>query len=62
MRFGPNTTTHDLVTEFSEGVSLMLEDVVASYERGQKLGLYERLMASKTRKKILKFYFDNGGM
>ena len=62
MRLTPNTTTHDLVTEFSEGVSELLEDIVSGYERGQQLGLDERLMASKTRKQILKYFFDNGGL
>jgi len=62
MRFSVRTTTLDLINEYTDGVFDLLHTIESKYDQWSKNGLDERLIAAKTRKLILKYFFDNGGL
>ena len=62
MRFTEKTTSADLVSELKDSIFDLLDDIEVSFEQGKKGGADERLLAVRTRKKILKYFYDNGGM
>ena len=62
LRFGTNTTTLELITEFKDSVLDLIDKIEERYDFGKKAKLPERLQAAHTRKIILKWFFDNGGL
>ena len=62
MRFGTNTTTLDLITEFKDSVLGLIDKIEERYDSGKEGKIPERLQAVHTRKLILKWFFDNGGL
>ena len=62
MRFGVNTTTLDLLTEFKESVFELIDKIEERYDSGKNGNIPERLQAVHTRKLILKWFYDNGGL
>ncbi len=62
MRFGTNTTTLELITEFKESVFDLIDRIEERYDSGKEGKIPERLQAVHTRKLILKWFFDNGGL
>ena len=62
MRFGTNTTTLELITEFKESVFDLIDRIEERYDSGKEGKMPERLQAVHTRKLILKWFFDNGGL
>jgi len=62
MRFTEHTTTVELLAEFSDQVLQLVDKIEVGYKTGKDKGLDERDLAYKTRKKILRFFFENGGM
>ena len=62
MRFSEHTTSQELIHEFGESTMQLLDEVEERYEQGKKGGAAERVLATHTRKQILKWFFDNGGL
>lgn len=62
MRFTLKTTSADLLAEFKESVFELLDEIEVKYEQGKKGGNDERHLAVRTRKQLLKWLYDNGGL
>ena len=62
MRFTEHTTSLELLTEFKDSIFDLLDDIEVRYEQAKNKGADERLLATRTRKQILKWFYDNGGL
>ena len=62
MRFTQQTTSLDLLTEFKESIFQLLDEIEERFEQGKKGGASQEILAVHTRKQILKWFYDNGGL
>ena len=62
MRFKNSTTSDDLRIEFLTSVAKLDREMEERYDRVMKAGGDQLLLATHTRKMILQWFFDNGGM
>lgn len=62
MKFTETTTTVDVLREFNTSVLKLLDEVESRYDQGRKIGMPENLMAIHTRKQLLKWFMNNGGL
>ena len=62
MKFTEHTTSMDVLKEFNDSVLGLLDEVEERYEQGKKGGMTDQLLAVHTRKQILKWFFNNGGL
>lgn len=62
MKFTEFTTSLDVLKEFNQSVLGLLDEVEERYEQGKKSGIPDYLLAIHTRKQLLKWFFNNGGL
>ena len=62
MKFKQSTTSADLIHEFGASAMTLLDEIEERYEQGKNAGNEESHLAIHTKKQILKWFFDNGGL
>jgi len=62
MKFRESTTSQELIHEFGESAMQLLDEIEESFEQSKKKGASEQILATHTRKQILKWFFNNGGL
>ena len=62
MKFTEFTTSMDVLKEFNDSVLGLLDEIEERYEQGRKGGMTDQLLAVHTRKQLLKWFLNNGGL
>ena len=62
MKFNSSTTSLDLISELKDSIFNLVDDIEEKYEQGKKGGATDQILAVHTRKQILKWFYDNGGL
>jgi len=62
MKFSEKTTSVEILVFFKDSVDNVLDDIGEMYERFDKVKIDERLLAVKTRKKLIEWFNHSGGL
>jgi len=62
MKFSEKTTSVEVLEFFKDSVDNVLDDIGEMYERFDKVKIDERLLAVKTRKKLIEWFNRSGGL
>jgi len=62
MKFRESTTSEELIHEFGQSAMQLLDEIEVSYEQSKKKGADDQILAVHTRKQILQWFFNNGGL
>ena len=62
MKFRESTTSQELIHEFGESVMKLMDEMEESFEQSRNKGASNQILAVHTRKQILQWFFNNGGL